>query len=135
MKPPQIQTSPPPLSLANFADFTGGLNYSLDQFDLKPNESPDMLNVVLDPDGGIKARGGLDTQTTAGTVVAANCVIQFANKIVNIPNTSVNGHYFATAGSFTGTALTTPSADFNFERGVCAYDKMGSGSSALEPSW
>jgi hypothetical protein len=43
-------------SLAN--DFTGGLNLRADQFQLAPNESPSLLNVEIDPRGGMFSRGG-----------------------------------------------------------------------------
>ena len=52
------------------ADFTGGLNFRADQFQLKDNESPDMLNVEIDPRGGIYSRGaqvGLNTSAISGT--------------------------------------------------------------------
>ena len=39
-------------------DFTGGLNLRADQFQLADNESPRMLNVEIDPRGGVFARGG-----------------------------------------------------------------------------
>ena len=35
------------VSVKQVNDFTGGLNYSADQFQLKDNESPDMLNVEI----------------------------------------------------------------------------------------
>ncbi len=40
------------------ADFTGGLNLRRDPFMLAANESPDMLNVEIDPRGGIRSRDG-----------------------------------------------------------------------------
>lgn len=40
-------------------DFTGGLNLRSDQFQLKNNESPEMLNVEIDPRGGIFSRGAM----------------------------------------------------------------------------
>ncbi len=40
-------------------DFSGGLNLRSDQFNLSPSESPDMLNVDVDPRGGIKMRLGV----------------------------------------------------------------------------
>lgn len=40
------------------ADFTGGLNLQRDPFQLAPNESPDMLNVEIDPRGGLRSRDG-----------------------------------------------------------------------------
>ena len=38
------------------SDFTGGLNLRADQFNLAPNESPAMLNVEVDPRGGVRRR-------------------------------------------------------------------------------
>jgi hypothetical protein len=44
----------------NMVDFTGGLNLRSNQFQLGPNESPEMLNIVIDPLGGIYTRFGWD---------------------------------------------------------------------------
>jgi len=55
------------LSTYNNADFTGGLNLRADQFKLAPNESPDMLNMEIDPRGGVFMRGGV--QRINSTVV------------------------------------------------------------------
>lgn len=43
----------------SLTDFTGGLNLRANPFQLAPNESPDMLNVDIDPRGGIMRRGGV----------------------------------------------------------------------------
>jgi len=40
-------------------DFTGGLNLRADQFQLGANESPKMLNVEIDPRGGVFSRGAM----------------------------------------------------------------------------
>lgn len=51
-------------------DFTGGVNYRADQFQLADNESPDMLNVEIDPRGGVFSRGGyvrINTTAVGGT--------------------------------------------------------------------
>ena len=40
-------------------NFSGGSNLRSDQFNLAPNESPEMLNVDVDPRGGIKMRLGV----------------------------------------------------------------------------
>ena len=42
----------------NLMDFTGGLNLRRNQFQLAENESPDMLNVDIDPRGGFYTRKG-----------------------------------------------------------------------------
>jgi|GEM_PF-2526280 hypothetical protein len=51
-------------------DFSGGLNLRSDQFNLAPNESPEMLNVDVDPRGGIKMRLGVVKRN--GTVLGSN---------------------------------------------------------------
>ena len=38
------------------SDFTGGLNLRADQFNLEYNESPALLNVEVDPRGGVRRR-------------------------------------------------------------------------------
>ena len=47
------------LFVERYDDFTGGLNLRADQFQLAKNESPDMLNVEIDPRGGLFTRGGM----------------------------------------------------------------------------
>ena len=42
----------------NLVDFTGGLNLRRNQFQLDPNESPEMINISIDPLGGIYTRKG-----------------------------------------------------------------------------
>ena len=51
-------------------DFSGGLNLRSDQFNLAPTESPAMLNVDVDPRGGIKMRLGVVKRN--GTALASN---------------------------------------------------------------
>lgn len=58
------------ISVKQVTDFTGGLNFRADQFQLKDNESPKMLNVEIDPRGGVFSRGAqrsLNTTAVAGT--------------------------------------------------------------------
>lgn len=47
------------IQLLRTDDFTGGLNLRADPFQLADNESPDLLNVDIDPRGGLKVRGGM----------------------------------------------------------------------------
>ena len=49
--------------LTALESFSGGLNLRSDQFNLAPNESPDLLNVVVDPGVGF----GCAPAWTAGT--------------------------------------------------------------------
>lgn len=58
------------IQISEVSDFTGGLNFRADQFQLASYESPDMLNVEIDPRGGVFSRGGqhqLNTTAVAGT--------------------------------------------------------------------
>lgn len=47
---------PTPIQILDVTDFTGGLNFRADVFQLRGSESPDMLNVDLDPRGGFAQR-------------------------------------------------------------------------------
>jgi hypothetical protein len=73
------------LNLFRQDDFTGGLNLRADQFQLGENESPSMLNVEVDPRGGVTSRGGM-------------------SKIV--ANNILNG-----GATFSGLTITTESSD------------------------
>lgn len=46
------------IKIENVQDFRGGLNLRSDPFELAKNESPDLLNVDLDPRGGVEQRRG-----------------------------------------------------------------------------
>jgi len=50
--------------LATLESFAGGLNLRADQFDLAENESPDMMNVSVDPRGGVAMRSGIDRRNS-----------------------------------------------------------------------
>ena len=45
-------------------DFTGGLNFRADQFQLAENESPDIINMEIDPRGGMFTRAGIQFKHT-----------------------------------------------------------------------
>ena len=51
-------------------DFTGGLNFRADQFQLAENESPFLINMEIDPRGGLFSRGAfreINTTAVSGT--------------------------------------------------------------------
>jgi hypothetical protein len=58
----------------NLDDFTGGVNLWRNQFNIAPNQSPDMLNMEIDPRGGFYTRKGWsrwnadDAHATAGVL-------------------------------------------------------------------
>lgn len=49
----------PQVQWETLADFTGGLNLRADAFQLARNESPELMNVDVDPRGGFRLRGGV----------------------------------------------------------------------------
>ena len=59
-----MATSRRQFSLEVLESFSGGLNLRSDQFNLEDNESPDMLNVTVDPRGGIRMRDGVNRRNT-----------------------------------------------------------------------
>lgn len=46
-------------------DFTGGLNLRADAYHLSRTESPDLLNVDIDPRAGVRSRGAWESTTTS----------------------------------------------------------------------
>ena len=55
---------PPPPTAESYrydekSNFTGGLNFRADQFNLGETESPELLNVSVDPRGGVRRRDGI----------------------------------------------------------------------------
>lgn len=49
-------------------DFTGGVNYRADQFQLKKNETPEILNLEIDPRGGLFSRAGFKKKHSTAIV-------------------------------------------------------------------
>lgn len=91
-------------------DFTGGLNLRADQFQLAPNESPKMLNVEIDPRGGVFSRGAM--RNINSSPITANwepeVVTQFSGAVNNYIMLGT-GKVGATDGSVfysTGTNFT-----------------------------
>jgi hypothetical protein len=60
-----------PIKPIQINDFTGGLNLDVDQFSLADNEFPDCLNVVIQPNGGVRARKGWEPWGASSTGAAA----------------------------------------------------------------
>ena len=52
-------SSPEPYRYDEKSDFTGGLNLRADQFNMGETESPSLLNVSVDPRGGVRRRNGV----------------------------------------------------------------------------
>lgn len=104
-------------------DFTGGLNLRSDQFQLSDNESPEMLNVEIDPRGGIFSRGGMQrlNPTNISGTWNPHTVFPFygsSNYLLLANNNSVltmgSGGDFSILNSTGGTAITV-----NTDHGAC----------------
>lgn len=50
------------IKVQNIRDFRGGVNLRGDGFELGENESPDILNMDIDPRGGLQSRAGVQLQ-------------------------------------------------------------------------
>jgi hypothetical protein len=100
-------------------DFTGGLNFRADQFQLADNESPRMLNVEIDPRGGVFSRGGYQriNTTAVGGTWAPKRLHFFQGATPRIMLANNNRVLHSTGGDFTtleysaGNAVNVTSAN------------------------
>ena len=118
-------------------DFTGGLNYRADQFQLADNESPKMLNVEIDPRGGVFSRGGITriNPTDISGTWTPQKVYSFSGSTPTIILTTQNRIYKSTGGDFSllNSAASTPVVAYS-AHGACfaqwgktAYFAVGEG--------
>lgn len=96
-------------------DFTGGLNLRADQFQLAPNESPKMLNVEIDPRGGVFSRGAM--RRINSTPVTPNWepenLFQFSGATVNYAmlgtgkvGATSGGVFYSTGSNFSDLSIS-----------------------------
>ena len=85
------------------SDFTGGLNLRADAFQLRSHESPDMLNVDLDPRGGFAQRDGtsLLNSTVLGSVPANIWAFSTTAGTHQVLVQQGNDAAYSTGGNFT----------------------------------
>jgi hypothetical protein len=104
-------------------DFTGGLNLRSDQFQLKDNESPEMLNVEIDPRGGVFSRGAMQRLNPAdvtGTTWNPHRLFSFYGSSSNLMLANNNRvYYMSTSNNF--ALLNTDTGPVNIESpdGAC----------------
>ena len=125
------------LNIVEISDFTGGLNYRADQFQLRNSESPRMLNVEIDPRGGVFSRGGvtrINPTDVAGTWTPQK-LFSFSGSTPTIILTTENRIYKSTGGDFSllNSAASTPVVAYS-THGACfaqwgktAYFAVGQG--------
>ena len=92
------------ISIDRFDDFTGGLNLRADQFQLARNESPDMLNVEIDPRGGIFSRAAIREINSTPVIASGDWLPQklyaFQGATPNLMLTTTTRVYRSTGGNF-----------------------------------
>lgn len=101
-------------------DFTGGLNLRADVFNLARNESPDLLNVDIDPRGGVFQRRGMLSYNSAavGGLSPSSWSAQrvFAwNRSTGTPQVllaAANKVFYSTTGAFVDTTIVSSTSDF-----------------------
>lgn len=97
----------------NLVDFTGGLNFRGDAFELSDNESPDMLNVDIDGRGGFVARKGWTRWNEMAFDSAWNPRTMFVHELssgVDRIYIAANQHVVHTTDGVTWTQVTVGSA-------------------------
>lgn len=134
----------PRLSLQRTDDFTGGLNLRADPFQLDKNESPDMLNVDIDPRGGFSIRPGMSRVNTSAIGSVGSGAFT-PKRLFNWSGSSpqllaaANGKvFFSTAGStWTDTSITYSSsggatfAEWSTSSTAVVYVASGTGTSQM----
>lgn len=98
-------------------DFTGGLNLRADQFQLAPNESPRMLNVEIDPRGGVFSRGAMRRINTSPVTPTWNpeILFQFSGTSTNYlmlstgENNGPGGVFYSTGSNFSNLSINVSS--------------------------
>lgn len=106
-------------------DFTGGVNYRADAFQLHPSESPDLLNVDVSPDGGFQMRNVVGfINGTALPNTPIHSLWQFTTTAGTQQILAGNGTktHYGTGGNFTDTGTTWTVSDR--QRGATFNDFM-----------
>ena len=100
-------------------DFAGGLNLRADVFHLASNESPDLLNVDIDPRGGVFQRRGLQRWGTGNVAGVLPQDWGGSDKLFfwesDTPQVLLAGNdtvYYSGDGTFTDTTISTSSSMF-----------------------
>lgn len=100
-------------SVFGVEDFTGGLNLRADVFNLGKSESPDMLNVDIDPRGGVAQRDGSCrfNQNPVGGITAGlfepHRMFHWRKTSQQLLLAANDKVFYATADEFTDSGLVT----------------------------
>jgi len=97
-------------------DFTGGLNLRADVFNLGRNETPNLLNVDIDPRGGVQSRSGSvqlnssDIGSIADGSFVPNRLFHWRRTSQQLMLAANNKVFYATDDNFTDTTIVTSNA-------------------------
>ncbi len=101
--------------------FTGGLNLRADQFNLARNESPALLNVDVDPRGGVSRRDAIDVLNTTALADTIYSLFQHSdasnNQIIAAVKSSSNSKLYwndNASGNFQSGAVESDAAVVQF---------------------
>ncbi len=113
-----IASSPPVnrssgIQFSQIRDFTGGINFRADQFQLAPNESPFILNMEVDPRGGVFSRAGYTTFNSTAVSVNWKPKRLYNYKYSTNPHLMLTTGYDST-GPTDGRVLYATTANNNF---------------------
>lgn len=108
-------------------DFTGGLNLDSNSFQLEQNQSGDLLNVDLNPKGGVSSRWGfarINTTAIGGFSAGAfypDKLSKWNSSAGNWVMLAANDNvYYSTGGNFTSLSKTTNN---EFGAGFSSWDR------------
>ena len=125
-------------------DFTGGLNLRADAFQLGGNESPDLLNVDIDPRGGFMMRRGIQRYNTAAVgAIGAGLFTpkrlwvweQTTPQVLVAANSLV---FWAASSTFASTTIATTAAhgaSFAAWSGSTRFVYIATGSGSVSQKW
>lgn len=131
----------PQASVIRYDSFTGGLNLRADPFQLSDDESPDMLNMDIDPRGGFAMRRGtvkINTSAIGGLAEGAFEPQMTFSWVSATPQLLVAANdkvFYSTGGNFTDTTITTTAAH---GASMTAWDRLlyiATGSGSVVSKW
>jgi hypothetical protein len=106
-----------PYRYEELKDFTGGLNLRADQTSLAPNESPALLNVEIDPRGGVARRDSIDALNASALdshvlAISSHHETDGTNQIlVAAVSAGATGIYYGTGSNFTRVNTSASGSD------------------------
>ena len=124
-------------------DFTGGLNLRADVFNIGKNESPDLLNVDIDPRGGVAQRAGSEEMTTRSIYGSTFQPHRLYHWRRSSPDQQLmfaftDKVYYATENDFTDLGITTSNdhgAEFAQWIGDTSYLYIAAGKGTSSYKW